>query len=236
MKETITTAQLRKQLESLADERYARFSCALLPQLTRPLLGVRLPVLRSLAHELAKYDAAVLLDQVVSADTFEEVMLRGFLIGYARFSWEERWSRIQAFVPLIDNWSVCDSCCATFKEVRKHREEVWPFLLEQIASGEEFRQRFAVVLMMDYYLTDDFIAPVLEKWRQLQPAGYYAEMALGWGLSVAALHDEASTLSLLRDAQVPVTVRRKACQKILESFRSSTELRNEIKKIKSKLK
>lgn len=73
---------------------------------------MRLPVLRRLARVLAKEDAAYYVSEISNA-SFEERMLRGMVIGYADAEEETRWRWVDVYLPVIDNWSICDSFCAT---------------------------------------------------------------------------------------------------------------------------
>ena len=226
---------VRKQLESLAEPGFSKFSSALIPRLSRPLIGVRLPILRNMAKAIVRDYGERWLQDDPSFDYFEEVMLYGMVLGYLPLSWPQKWKEIIKFVPWIDNWSVCDSCCATYTDVRKHRKEVFPDLLSHLESDSEFKQRFAVVMLMDHYLVDDYIVPVLAAWKNMVPAGYYVEMAIGWGLSVAALRYPEATVNVLESPVMSLSCRKKACQKILESRRSSNELREKVKLIRASL-
>ena len=228
-------ADLLKWMTANAEPAFARFSSALIPGLQRPMLGIRIPKLRSLARSLAKADRDKVLQEWLTTETFEEVLLRGFVIGYAKAEWKETWDEICKFVPLIDNWEVCDCCCASFKMVKQHRAAVFPELLRYLQSEKEYEQRFAVVMMMDHFLTDNYIAAVLKAWGQTKPAGYYVEMAIGWGLSVSFLSYQQPTLTVLNDLNVSLACRKKACQKILESRRTPLEWRTIIQNLKSKL-
>ena len=77
----LVNQSLRHRLECLAEPDYQAFSSRLLPKGT-PLLGVRLPVLRKIARELARKDWHFYLD-TASNDSFEEILLQGMVIGYA---------------------------------------------------------------------------------------------------------------------------------------------------------
>ena len=226
--------ELLSWLEANAEPAFARFSAALIPDLQRKMWGVRIPKLRALAQSLVKSDWQWALREVLTTESLEEVLLRGFIIGYAKAEWTETWMEIRKFVPLIDNWEICDCCCSSFKSVRKHREEVWPVLMQYLRSECVYNQRFAVVMMMDYFLTAEYIDAVLKAWSETVPKGYYVEMAIGWGLSVSFLSFPQPTLEVLRDESVPLACRKKACQKILESRRTPEEWRAVIKTLKSK--
>lgn len=104
---------IREQIFQLADEDYQKFSSKLLPT-TNNILGVRLPQLRKLAKVIAKEDWRKFL---VNSDVkyFEEIMLQGLVLGYAKSDIEEILKYVADFVPKIDNWSVCDSFCTGLK-------------------------------------------------------------------------------------------------------------------------
>ena len=87
----ITAHHIRARLEAMAAPELATFAASLIPGLQLPMLGVRIPALRRLARELAKADWRTVLTTALPPDTFEQVMLRGLIIGYARMDWEERW-------------------------------------------------------------------------------------------------------------------------------------------------
>ena len=189
--------EIKDFLAAHADARYAAFVTSLMPG-ARPVVGVRLPVLRALAKEITKGDWRTYLEEAVD-DTFEEVMLQGYVTGAARMPFEEQMERMTAYVRKINDWALCDSPCSGFKFVRKHREEVWAFLQPYLYSGEVFSQRFAVVMLLAHFVTDDFIDRVLEACAAVRPNGYYASMAVAWAVSVCFAKYPEKTRPLLKD-------------------------------------
>lgn len=170
----------RKRIEDLAEENYKEFSAALVPNV-KNMLGVRLPLLRALAKELAKGDWEEALD---GADLyFEEVMLRGMVIGAIKIDTPKRFEYIRKFVPLIDNWSVCDSFCVGLKFAKKSQAEVWEFLQPYIGSKNEFFARFGAVMLLDHFINDEYIKAVLEALGRVSCEAYYAKMSVGWALA-----------------------------------------------------
>lgn len=73
---------IRERLFSLADKKYQKFSAKLLPNVDN-IIGVRLPILRKLAKEIAKGDWRMYM-ATAENEYFEEVMLRGLVIGYVK--------------------------------------------------------------------------------------------------------------------------------------------------------
>lgn len=152
--------EIRKQLIEKADEKYRDFSEALTPG-AMPMIGVRLPILRTMAKELVK--TADWKEEVSSYEGeyedqyFEEVMLRGIIIGYGTQKAEEQTALtlLRDFIPHVDNWSVCDCFCNSFTFAVKHQEAVWDFLQPYLFSDKEFEVRVAIILLLNQYLKYD---------------------------------------------------------------------------------
>ena len=74
--------KIRQQLMEWAEPDFGTFSAGLIPG-EKHVLGVRLPLLRSYAKELAKGDWQTYLSQA-SDDSMEETMLQGMTLGYVK--------------------------------------------------------------------------------------------------------------------------------------------------------
>lgn len=152
--------EIRKQLIEKAEKEYRDFSASLIPE-SKPLLGVRLPVLRKFAKDLVKdkeWKQEINSYAGEYADVyFEEVMLRGMIIGYGTQK-EEKEIALQLlmnFIPHIDNWSVCDSFCNSFGFASANRECVWEFLQPYLWSEKEFEVRVGLILLLTHFLKYD---------------------------------------------------------------------------------
>ena len=144
---------IKEQLEALKEPEYQKFTASLLPGV-ESILGVRLPKLRELAKKLAKDNWKEYL-QEAQDDSMEEIMLQGMTLGYAKGNLQEKETFLRAFIPKIDNWSVCDSCCNSINIAKEQPEEMWEFLQEYLHSEKEFEIRFALVQLLDYYVKEE---------------------------------------------------------------------------------
>lgn len=214
-----TTEILRQQLLSLAEPAYQQFSAALIPGCDN-LLGVRLPALRRLAAEIARSDWRAFLDGQEMAWQ-EEIMVRGMVIGKAKMPLSERLERISGFVPLIQNWSVCDSFCVSLTAAKKEQAAFYEFLQPFFQSKDVYAVRFGVVMLLDWFINDAYIDRVLSLLGNVRHSDYYVVMAVGWAISVAFISYPEKTLALLAQDTLDSEVRRKAIQKIRESKRVS---------------
>ena len=223
---------IRAQIMALADEKYRQFSASLIPNINN-VVGVRLPELRKLARIIAKGDWRAYLAQADS-DYFEEVMLQGMVIGCAKADVEEILHHIAAFVPKIDNWSVCDSFCSGLKITSLHKERVWEFIQPYLESDKEYDIRFGVVMLLNYYIDEHYIHLVLERLDRITHEGYYVKMAVAWAVSICFVKLPDITMDYLGSNSLDDFTYNKALQKITESYRIAPETKVLIRSMKRK--
>ena len=213
--------EVQEWLKQQAEAGYQTFSAALIPG-EEHLLGVRLPMLRKKARELAKGDWKAYLE-FSDIRFFEEAMLQGMVIGYARAPLEEILREAGRFIPRITNWSVNDSFCNSFKIAKKYPEEVWEFLMGYRESGEEYQVRVVAVMLLNHYLTEEYIDRVLEVLGALDVEKYYASMAVAWAYASAWGKFPERTRAYLAGHEMDRGTYRRTLQKCLESYRVSSE-------------
>ena len=60
---------------------------------------------------------------------YEETVVWGFLINLEKCTLNERIVMLECYVPVLDNWAVCDSYCANAKWMAStDKEALWGFL------------------------------------------------------------------------------------------------------------
>ncbi|MCU6796418.1 DNA alkylation repair protein [Paenibacillus sp. WQ 127069] len=223
---------IKEQLIELAEEKYQKFTAALIPNINN-VLGVRLPELRKLAKMIAKSDWRTYLDQADS-EYFEEVMLQGMVIGYIQTDSAEFLRYVADFVPKIDNWSVCDSFCIGLKFTLTNKETMWDFVQPYLLSKHDYDIRFGVVMLLDYYIEEEYISRVLERLDSIKHEGYYVKMAVAWALSICYVLLPEPTMIYLKSNSLDKMTYNKALQKITESYRVDQETKRLIRSMKRK--
>ncbi|MBP5203142.1 MAG: DNA alkylation repair protein, partial [Candidatus Methanomethylophilaceae archaeon] len=209
---------VRKELLSLRDDSNAEFAASLTPCEHR-FLGARIPALRKLAKRIASEDWRGYIDGW-EPEYFEDYMLRGLVIAYAKVPVDERLRLYDEFIPLIDNWSVCDSLCSTWKPKKDEKGPLWDHLIECLRQGGEFRMRFAVVMMMNHFLDDEHVDDVLRELDSAHDDGYYLKMGVAWCLATClAKYPERTMAYMEGENGLDEDTRRMAIRKALESYR-----------------
>ena len=230
----------------------------------RKVLGLHTPEMKQLARQLSRGGGkAVMPDGVHSCSngtelircfekvpsatlSHEELMIWGFLINLEKCDLSMRFEMLTKFVPVMDNWAVCDAFCANAKWMAKaDKELLWSFLQPWFASEREFEVRFAIVASMCYLLCDGWVERVFARIEALRfddivsqyrtikgkpktaqegsvqgASPYYVRMGVAWLLATALAKFADQTRTFVRSAALPADVIKLYVRKARESFRT----------------
>lgn len=223
---------IRRTLERLAEPKFQKFASSLIPNLPEEkILGVRLPAIRKLAKRLAKGDWQQYLAQAQD-NSYEEILLQGMVLGCIQAPLSETLAYIREFVPKIDNWSTCDSFCAGLKLAKTHPEEIWDFIQPYFQAEKEYEVRFAVVMLLDYYVKEAYCDAALQLLERVRHEGYYVKMAVAWAISKFYIRFPESVTAFLQKTSLDDFTYNKALQKIIESRAVDAEKKEEVRNMK----
>ena len=215
-------AALLSKLSELGDPKYKAFNESLIPG-TSTAYGVRVPALRDMARSIIKSGPEEFL-RVSRTASYEEIMLRGMVIAGMKLPLSERLPLIEGFLPLIDNWAVCDTFCSSLKlRSTAEKQLMWRLIEPLFSDPREFYARFALVMFLGHFVEPDYIGPGLNRIEALTQEQYYVRMAAAWAVSVCYVKFPAETLALLERQVLPKFTQNKSIQKIRESYRVSRE-------------
>lgn len=221
---------IRKELFDNQDTKYRKFHSKLIPNCDKEkVIGVRLPIIKKIAKKAAKENAEII------PEYYEEKMIKGLLISYRKMSFDERMSELEKFIPLIDNWAICDCCSSAYKFTNKNLEEVWNFIIKY-KDGGEYEVRFMIVTMLNYFLIDEYIDKVIDVLINVDREEYYINMAISWTLATAFVNYRGKILPILEKNLLSTWVHNKTIQKCIESYRVSDSDKIYLKTLKSKNK
>ena len=222
---------IRAKLLEMQDLKYKEFHSNLCNTCNYEMIGVRVPELRKFAKELVKENFKEFLKNT-DIMYYEEVLLKGLIIGCAKLSFEATCNELEKFIPLIDNWAVCDITCSSLKITKKYMDEMWNFLKKYIKSHKEYEIRFAVVMYLSYYINPKYLDKIFAFFENINNDEYYTKMAIAWFISIAYIKEKNMTLEFLKTTNIDNWTYNKALQKIIESYRVKEFDKNRIRKMK----
>lgn len=198
--------------------------------------GISIPELKKFAKQIAKENYKELLDNN-ECETFELRLLHAFVLGYAKDDIETLLAYFERFIPYVDDWAINDSLCQSFKIARRYPEIVWRYIMQYKNTKKEFESRIVSVMLLSHYLTDGYIKKVIKVLDKLNAEKYYAQMGIAWAIATIMGKYPELCLEYLqsKDCSLNQATYKKSIQKIRESFRVSSEMKEAVKALRPKL-
>ena len=222
--------KIKNELISLSDEKYKEFSASLIPNVNN-ILGVRLPLLRKKAKEILKSDWQSFIKNN-DDEYFELTMLESMIIAELNIDFDKVLNYSENFIKKINNWSVCDNFCANLKCIRKNKEKTKIFIKKYLKSKKEFENRFAFVILTNYFAKDDTDF-VLDEIKKFNNDLYYAKMAAAWCLSVCFVEDFEKTINCVKNNKIHTSMLKKGITKAIESLRLNKTQKQMLKNLRT---
>lgn len=223
--------EIQEKLFSLADIKYKDFTASLIPTVDKEtIIGVRSPALRQLAKELDQDQVQEFLDTLPHT-YYEENNLHAFLIGRIK-DYSQCIQRVEDFLPYIDNWATCDSLATPI--FKKHLDQVKEKVYIWLEDDYEYTVRYAIGVLMRYYLDEAFDSIYLDWVRNIDKDTYYINMMRAWYFATALAKQENATYPIFEKELLDVWTHNKAIQKSIESRRISNDLKQKLRVLKRK--
>lgn len=228
----MTPKEITEKLRELSDEEYRLFQLKLMPGVTEDrVLGVRTPLLRKFAKELAKTPDIEIFLRDIPHRYYDENNLHGFIISECK-DYEKSVAYVDAILPYVDNWATCDLLSP--KAFKKNRDRLIKDIDRWLASNETYTVRFGIEMLMSHFLDEDFRPEYLEKLTAIQSEEYYVNMMLAWFFATALAKQWDDTVSYIEEKRLSVWVHNKTIQKAVESYRITDEQKACLKGMKIK--
>ena len=219
-------------LFALKDENYRRFHAKLIPDIPIDnIIGVRTPVLRKYAKEVAKLPEAHIFLESLPHIYYEENNLHGALLSllYPKdiIAFMEQ---LERFLPYVDNWATCDMLSP--KIFKKHLSYVYERVQKWLQSDAVYTIRFGIVTLLGFYLDDAFEPEMLQLVANVRSEEYYVNMAVAWYFSMALVKQYDATLPYIQNRVLEPWTHNKSIQKAIESRRIPQETKAYLRGLK----
>jgi len=217
-------------LKEQQDEQYRQFQSKLIPTIdAATIIGVRTPVLRRMAKTLYQDGQYTVFLNELPHSYFEENQLHGFILSeYKDFT--SCLAELERFLPFVDNWATCDQMSP--KIFRKHRQELLPHIRRWLTSTHVYTVRFAIGLLMQHFLEEDFRPEYLDWVTGIHSEAYYINMEIAWYMATALAKQWEATIPYIETNRMGKWVHNRTIQKARESYRVTDAQKEYLKTLK----
>lgn len=225
---------IQEHLFALQDEEYGKFQRKLMPTVApERVIGVRTPELRKLAKRLIKEEPEAIQKfvQTLPHTYYEEDNIHGEVIANCK-DYDQCVAMLDEFLPYVDNWATCDMIRP--KVFAKHLPELLKKTEEWLASEYVYEVRFAIEMLMTFFLDDAFDEKYLATVAAVKSEEYYLKMMVAWYFATALAKQYEATIPYIEEKKLVTWTHNKTIQKAVESYRITQEQKDYLRSLRIK--
>ena len=219
--------QIQSDLFNMRDDKFAKFNASLLPGLSqKSIIGVRTPELRKYAKTIQ--NANKFLNKLPHT-YFEENQIHAFILSDIR-DFDTCVDLIDKFLPYIDNWATCDQMAP--KIFAKNTNKLSPWVNKWIKSKHVYTVRFAIGVLMRYYMGDKFTPEYTEFVKNINTNEYYINMMRAWYFATGLAKHWDIMIKIIENNCLDLWTHNKTIQKAIESYRITKNQKQYLRQLK----
>lgn len=198
------------------DLKYKEFQAKLIPDIDfEKIIGVRTPIIKSLAKEFAKEENIVEFLNKLPHKYYDENNLHGFIICNFK-DYDKTIAYLNDFLPYVDNWATCDFLRP--KSFKDNKEKLKSEIYKWIYSEHTYVKRFGMEMAMAHFLDCDFDERLLSEISKIRSDEYYIKMMIAWYFATALAKQWEITFPYIKDKKLDIWTHNKAIQKLLRAI------------------
>ena len=217
-----------KYLFSIRDIKYRDFHSKL--GVGNTVIGIRTPILNSIAKDISKGNYIGFLE-LLKDDYYEEVTLYGLIVCNIK-NLDESIKYLEVYKSRINNWASCDLFCSNYKIVNKYKDYFLKYININISSNNFWIRRMCIVLIISYYIADNYLDNIFMLCDKYNTSDYYLQMAVAWLISICFIKYRDKTIEYIKNNKLDDFTHNKAISKIRDSYRVSAEDKVFLNKLK----
>lgn len=226
----MTREKIIEELLEQQDKEYRDFQRKLIPTVAPDrIIGVRTPVLRKMAKEMARQEDTKDFLETLPHHYFEENQLHALILSEEK-NFESCIAGTEPFLPYVDNWATCDQMMP--KVFKKHTDELLFYIQKWIASDHTYTIRFAIGMLMRFYLDEKFESEYLKMVAAVKSGEYYVRMMVAWYFATALAKQYDAAVMFLEEKRLEPWTHNKTIQKSVESYRIDDEKKAYLRSLK----
>ncbi len=217
-------------LFEIRDIKYKNFHSGL--GIKSEVIGIRTPILKSMAKDISRGNYREFLE-LLREEYYEEITLYGFIICNIK-EMNDSVKYLNIYKERINNWASCDLFCTGYKIIKRNKEYFWKYINDNIDSDNLWIRRMCFVLILNYYIEEDYLKDIFKLCDGYNIEEYYVQMAVAWLISICYIKYPSVTTKYIMNNKLDDFTHNKAIQKIRESYMVSSEDKEYLNSFKRK--
>lgn len=219
--------KIQSDLIAMRNDKFAQFNATLIPGTKQQnIIGVRTPDLRKYAKTICEPEKFL---SDLPHKYFEENQIHAFILSDIRDP-EKCVKLVNTFLPHIDNWATCDQLIP--KIFAKNTDKILPWINKWIKSKHTYTVRFAIGLLMRFYLGEKFNPKYANAVISVASNEYYINMMRAWYFATALAKNWDNVIGIIENKKLDIWTHNKTIQKAIESYRITQPEKEYLKQLK----
>ena len=219
-------------LISKKDEKYKEFHSSLVLNSKYKMIGIRVPIMRQIAKEIAKTNIEEFL-KYAHNNYYEEIMIQGLVISHIKD--EKLFNKyFKEYINKIDNWALCDTFCSSIKIVEKHEDKYFKEAVKMSLNKKEFISRIGLVMILGHFINENNLEEIFDTLNQIKSEKFYINMAEAWLVCEIYTKFPKETVVFLQKNNLNKFTHNKAISKIHDSYRVSRQEKEYLNTLRKK--
>ena len=214
------------------DEKYKEFHSSLVLNSKYEMIGIRVPLMRKIAKEIAKTNIEEFL-KYAQDNYYEEIMIQGLVISHIKD--ESLFNKyFKQYINKIDNWALCDTFCSSIKIVEKSEDKYFKEAVKMSLNKKEFISRIGLVMILDHFINEKNLENIFDTLNKIESDKFYINMAEAWLICEMYIKFPKETKTFIQKNNLNKFTHNKAISKIHDSYRVSKEEKEYLNSLRQK--
>lgn len=222
--------KIRNTLFSMENKKHKIFQSNIVSNIDKnTIIGIK-------TEELKKYAKILSCDRNINYFLeslphyyFEENQLHAFIIMENK-DFEKCIKNVNNFLPFINNWATCDQLSP--KIFKLYKQELLTYIKIWLKSEHTYTIRFAIKMLMDYFLDKDFNIIYPKMILNIKTREYYVNMMKAWYFTTALSKQYNNIILYLQNYYLDIWTHNKTIQKAIESYRITEDKKTFLRTLK----
>jgi len=227
--------KIQEILFTFQDEKYGDFIAKLVPtEVRESFIGIRSPSYKKIISDVKKLpqeDIQNFYNSLPHQYHEENVLHISLINGIKDF--DACVAELEHFLPFVTNWAVSDGLNPSVLE--KNKDKTIKKIEQWIKDEKPYTKRVGMLLLMKYFLDEDFKPDYLEWPADIRSEEYYVNMMTAWCFAEALVKQWDSAIEYIQKNRLDSWTHNKAIQKAIESFRITPEQKEYLRTLKVKI-
>ena len=211
-----------KYLISIKDSKYKEFHSSLVLNSKYEMIGIRVPIMKSIAKEIAKVSNIEDFLKYAKDKYYEEIMIQGLVISHIK---DEKifYKYFRDHINKIDNWALCDTFCSSIKIIEKYEDKYFNEAINMSLDQKEFVSRVGLIIILSHFISKKNIDKIIKLLNEINSDKFYINMAEAWLVCELYIKYPNETKKFIVNNNLNRFTQNKAISKIHDSYRVSKE-------------